>query len=45
VQRFRAFDEDLDGIIYASFIAMGYATMENLHNLEYLTKNEAIARG
>jgi RsiW-degrading membrane proteinase PrsW (M82 family) len=45
VLRFRAFDEALDGIIYASFIAMGYATMENLHYLEYLTTIEAIARG
>lgn len=45
VLRFRAFDEPLDGIIYASFIALGYATMENLHFLQFLTSTEAIARG
>ena len=45
VLRFRAFDEPLDGIIYASFIALGYATMENLHYLQYLSPGEAIARG
>lgn len=45
VLRFRAFNEALDGIIYAAFIALGYATMENLHYLQYLTTLEAIARG
>lgn len=43
--RFKAFDENLDGIIYASFIALGYATMENFHYLQYLTESEAIYRG
>ena len=43
--RFKAFDEKLDGIIYASFIALGYAAMENLHYLQYLTQSEAIYRG
>jgi RsiW-degrading membrane proteinase PrsW (M82 family) len=43
--RFKAFDENLDGIIYASFIALGYAAMENLHYLEFLTQREAIYRG
>ena len=33
VLRFRAFDEPLDGIIYASFISLGYAAVENYHYL------------
>lgn len=45
VLRFRAFDEPLDGIIYASFIALGYAAVENLLYLPYLSNMEAIARG
>jgi RsiW-degrading membrane proteinase PrsW (M82 family) len=45
VRRFRAFDEALDAIIYASFIALGYALIENVHYLQFLTPNEAIARG
>lgn len=40
----RAFDEPIDGIIYASFIALGYATIENLQYLAYLTPLEASAR-
>ncbi len=45
VLRFRAFDEPLDGIVYASFIALGYAAVENYHYLEFLTGLESIARG
>jgi len=45
VLRFKAFDEPLDGIIYASFIAMGYAAVENYHYLDFLTGAEAVARG
>lgn len=45
VLRFPEFDEPLDGIIYASFIAMGYAAVENVLYLEYLTPMEAAARG
>ena len=45
VMRFRAFDEPLDGIVYASFIGLGYAAVENYHYLEYLTGWEAIGRG
>jgi RsiW-degrading membrane proteinase PrsW (M82 family) len=45
VIRFKAFDERLDGIIYASFIALGYAASENMDYLEYLTPLEAAARG
>lgn len=45
VVRFEEFDEPLDGIIYASFIGLGYAAIENWQYLEYLTPLEAIARG
>ncbi len=45
VLRFREVDEPMDGIIYASFIGLGYATVENLQYLEFLTTVEAIARG
>ena len=45
VIRLRAFDEPLDGIVYASFIALGYAAVENYHYLDYLTRFEAFARG
>lgn len=43
--RFKAFDEPIDGIIYASFIALGYAAVENYHYLEFLTAREAVYRG
>jgi RsiW-degrading membrane proteinase PrsW (M82 family) len=45
VLRFKEFDEPLDGIIYASFIGLGYAAIENWQYLEYLTPLEATARG
>lgn len=45
VIRFDEFDEPLDGIIYASFIGLGYAVIENFQYLEYLTPLEAAARG
>ena len=45
VMRFKAFDEPLDGIIYASFIALGYAAVENFGYLEYLTGLQSVARG
>jgi len=45
VLRFRAFDEPLDGIVYASFIALGYAAVENYHYLEFLSLAEGVARG
>jgi RsiW-degrading membrane proteinase PrsW (M82 family) len=45
VLRLKHFDEPLDGIIYASFIALGYAAVENFYYLDFLTGNEAIARG
>lgn len=45
VIRFKALDEPLDGIIYASFIALGYAAVENYHYLDFLSGFEAFARG
>lgn len=45
VIRFRAFDEPMDGLIYASFIGLGYAAAENVGYLDYLTPVEAAARG
>jgi len=45
VIRLKAFDEPLDGIVYASFIALGYAAVENYHYLDYLTVFESYARG
>jgi RsiW-degrading membrane proteinase PrsW (M82 family) len=45
VLRFRDLDEPMDGIIYASFIGLGYAAVENWQYLEFLTQLEAIARG
>ena len=45
VIRLRAFDEPLDGIIYASFIGLGYAAVENYHYLDFLTGLESLARG
>lgn len=45
VLRFREFDEPIDGIIYASFIALGFSFVENLHYLQYVTGIEAVARG
>ena len=45
VMRLEAFDEPLDGIIYASFIALGYAAIENYYYLDFLTGMEAVARG
>ena len=45
VLRLRAFDERLDGFVYASFIALGYAAAENWQYLPYLTSIEAVARG
>lgn len=45
VLRFRALDEPLDGIIYASFLALGYAAAENYYYLEYLSPLITLARG
>jgi RsiW-degrading membrane proteinase PrsW (M82 family) len=45
VVHFKAFDEPLDGLVYASFIALGYAAVENYLYLDFLTGAESVARG
>ncbi len=45
VLRLDALDEPLDGLIYASFIGLGYAAAENYGYLDILTPTEAAARG
>ena len=45
VLRLDALDEPLDGLIYASFIGLGYAAAENYGYLDILTPIEAAARG
>lgn len=45
VLRFSEFDEPIDGIIYASFIALGFSAVENIHYLQYVSDLEALARG
>lgn len=45
VLRLPHLDEPMDGIIYASFIALGYAAVENYHYLDFLSGTEAAARG
>ena len=45
VLRLKALDEPLDGIIYASFIGLGYAAVENVHYLDFLSLAESIGRG
>lgn len=45
VLRFREFDEPMDGIVYGSFLALGFALVENVHYLQFLSPAEAIARG
>ncbi len=37
VLRFRAFDETLDGIVYAAAVAVGFASFENLRYLPHLS--------
>ena len=36
IYKFKKFDEKIDGIIYASIIALGFASYENLAYLSYL---------
>jgi len=45
VLRFKAFDEPVDGIIYAAFIALGFAAVENILYLQYADGLEMIGRG
>ena len=41
---FKQFDEPADGIIYASIIALGFASFENFHHLAYLSGFELFGR-
>ena len=41
----KSFNEAIDGIIYASFIALGFAAVENFQYLQYATTAEAWGRG
>ncbi len=45
VIHFSEFDEPIDGIIYASFIALGFAAVENVMYLDFVSSGEAWARG
>ena len=45
VVRFREFDEPIDGIVYASFIALGFAAVENILYVPLLDSTAAYARG
>lgn len=45
VRHFPEFDEPIDGIIYASFIALGFAAVENIVYFQFLASGEALARG
>lgn len=45
VVHFREFDEPIDGIIYASFIALGFAAVENFLYVPNLDSTAAYARG
>ena len=45
IRRVPEFDEPIDGIIYASFVALGFAALENVYYFQYLTSAEALARG
>lgn len=44
IVRFKAFDERVDGIIYACVIALGFASYENLHHLPLLDGFELFGR-
>ena len=45
VIHFKEFDEPIDGIIYGSFIALGFSAVENIQYLPFVTSVEALARG
>ncbi len=45
VLRFRYFDELMDGIIYASFIGLGFSIYENFVYAQFADQKELLARG
>jgi len=44
ILRLKAFDETIDGIVYASSIALGFASFENIYYLKYLEGFELFGR-
>ncbi len=44
ILRLKAFDEVIDGIVYASTIALGFASLENIYYLKYLEGFELFGR-
>lgn len=44
ILRLKEFDEPVDGIIYASFIALGFGAVENFYYLKFLSGLEAWGR-
>jgi RsiW-degrading membrane proteinase PrsW (M82 family) len=44
VGRLRAFDEEIDGVVYASAVALGFASFENFHYMQCLEGVELAAR-
>ena len=44
IYTFKSFDEEIDGIIYASVIALGFASFENFQYLVYMDGFELIGR-
>jgi RsiW-degrading membrane proteinase PrsW (M82 family) len=44
IARFKSFDEKIDGIIYASVIALGFASYENMGYLVYMSGFELFGR-
>ena len=44
ITRFKSFDEKIDGIIYASIIALGFASYENMGYLAYMYGFELFGR-
>lgn len=44
ILRLKAFDEKIDGIVYASTIALGFASFENIYYLAHLDGFELIGR-
>ena len=45
VIRFKEFNEPIDGIIYGSFIALGFAAVENIQYVQNVSSLQALARG
>jgi len=44
ILRLKAFDEKIDGIVYASTIALGFASIENIYHLAHLEGFELFGR-